>query len=339
MKVSKMKHDFKLVKELYSLPFHELLLKAHNVHLENWDPKDIQISSLLSIKTGSCPENCSYCPQSAHYNTGLKKEPLMDIESVIDAAKKAKEAGVDRFCLGAAWRGPKDSDVEKVGKMVEEIKKLGLETCVTLGLLKDEQAKRLKEYGLDYYNHNIDSSDDFYSKIITTRVFEDRIKTIENLRKHDIKVCCGGILGMGETEDDRVKMIVILANMDPYPESVPINKLIPIPGTPLATQMSVSELDFVRIIALARILMPKTRVRLSAGREDMSHSMQALCFFAGANSIFYGDKLLTANNNSVNSDQDLFDKLGLEIKTPANIDSLDDASKECCHAKKEPCGS
>jgi len=297
---------------IFALPFSEMLYEAQTCHRNHFAPNKVQISTLLSIKTGGCPENCSYCPQSARYQTGLKKEPLMALEEVLAAATKAKEAGASRFCMGAAWRGPKDKDLDQVCEMVTEVKKLGLETCVTLGLLKEGQALRLKEAGLDFYNHNIDTSEDFYSKIITTRTFQDRIDTLDKVRHAGLKVCCGGIIGMGEDNDDRIKMLVTLANLDGPPESVPINKLIRIPGTPLEGQKEVDPFDFVRTIALARILMPQSYIRLSAGREQMSDEMQALCFLAGANSIFYGEKLLTADNSIPEDDQRLFKRLGLE---------------------------
>ncbi|RUP37323.1 MAG: biotin synthase BioB [Acinetobacter sp.] len=299
-------------KLIFNLPFNEIIYEAQTIHRKHFAPNKVQISTLLSIKTGGCPENCSYCPQSAHYQTGLKKEPLMALDDVLMAAKKAKEAGASRFCMGAAWRGPRDEDLEQVCAMVSEVKKLGLETCVTLGLLKDDQALRLKEAGLDFYNHNIDTSEDFYDKIITTRTFQDRIDTLDQVRKAGLKVCCGGIIGMGEDNDDRIKMLVTLANLDEPPESVPINKLIRIPGTPLEGQKEVDPFDFVKTIALARILMPKAYIRLSAGREQMSDEIQALCFLAGANSIFYGEKLLTADNPIPENDQFLFERLGLE---------------------------
>ena len=299
-------------KLIFNLPFNEIIYEAQTIHRKHFTPNEVQISTLLSIKTGSCPENCSYCPQSAHYQTGLKKEPLMALDDVLMAAKKAKEAGASRFCMGAAWRGPRDEDLEQVCAMVSEVKKLGLETCVTLGLLKDDQALRLKEAGLDFYNHNIDTSEEFYNKIITTRTFQDRIDTLNQVRKAGLKVCCGGIIGMGEDNDDRIKMLVTLANLDEPPESVPINKLIRIPGTPLEGQKEVDPFDFVKTIALARILMPKSYIRLSAGREQMSDEMQALCFLAGANSIFYGEKLLTADNPIPENDHLLFERLGLE---------------------------
>ncbi|MCE2991607.1 MAG: biotin synthase BioB [Alphaproteobacteria bacterium] len=299
-------------KLIFNLPFNEIIYEAQTIHRKHFTPNEVQISTLLSIKTGSCPENCSYCPQSAHYQTGLKKEPLMALDDVLMAAKKAKEAGASRFCMGAAWRGPRDEDLEQVCTMVSEVKKLGLETCVTLGLLKDDQALRLKEAGLDFYNHNIDTSEEFYNKIITTRTFQDRIDTLDQVRKAGLKVCCGGIIGMGEDNDDRIKMLVTLANLDKPPESVPINKLIRIPGTPLEGQREVDPFDFVKTIALARILMPHSYIRLSAGREQMSDEMQALCLLAGANSIFYGEKLLTADNPIPENDQFLFERLGLE---------------------------
>jgi biotin synthase len=306
------KWDLEQAREVFHLPLNQLLYEAQTVHKEHFNPNTIQISALLSIKTGGCPENCSYCPQSAHYKTELKKEPLMDLEDVVKAAKKAKESGVSRFCMGAAWRGPRDEDLSSVCTMISEVKKLGLETCVTLGLLKNGQAERLTAAGLDFYNHNIDTSEEFYDKIITTRAFEDRLATLEQVRKAGIKVCCGGIIGMGETNDDRMRMLVILANMETPPESVPINKLIRIPGTPLADQEEVDPFDFIRIIALSRIMMPKSYVRLSAGREQMSDEMQALCFMAGANSIFYGETLLTADNPIPEQDELLFKRLGLQ---------------------------
>jgi biotin synthase len=297
---------------IFYLPFPELIYKAQEAHRTHFDPKIIQTSTLLNIKTGSCHENCSYCPQSAHYNTGLTKEPLMEIEAILEAAKKAKEAGSTRFCMGAAWRGPRDNDLDKVCQAVKEIKKLGLESCVTLGLLKDHQAEKLKEAGVDFYNHNIDTSEEFYDKIITTRTFQDRIDTLKKVREAGLKVCCGVILGMGETDTDRLKMLVTLANFDQHPESVPINKLIRIPGTPLAEEPSVDSFTFVRTIALAKIMMPGSYIRLSAGREQMSEEFQALCFLAGVNSIFYGEKLLTTNNPLPEKDRKLFAKLGLK---------------------------
>lgn len=299
--------------EIFNLNFPDLIYKAQTIHRENFEPNKVQVSTLLSIKTGSCPENCSYCPQSGHFKTGLAKQKLMDLDQVLELAKRAKELGSTRFCMGAAWRGPNDADLEKVCEMVSEVKKMGLETCVTLGLLKDNQVGMLKNAGLDFYNHNIDTSEDYYDKIITTRTFADRIDTIEKVRAGGIKVCCGGILGMGETNEDRIKMLVLLANMEEQPESVPINKLIKIPGTPLANADDIDMIDFVRTVALARILMPKSFIRLSAGRENMSQELQSLCFLAGVNSIFYGEKLLTAGNAKPEQDDNLFSKLGLEM--------------------------
>lgn len=299
-------------KSIFSLSLNEIIYEAQTIHRKYFTPNKIQISTLLSIKTGGCPENCSYCPQSAHYQTQVKKEPLMALNTVLEAAQKAKEAGASRFCMGAAWRGPRDEDLNQVCVMVSEVKKLGLETCVTLGLLKNDQASRLKAAGLDFYNHNIDTSEDFYDKIITTRTFQDRMDTLDKVRKAGVKICCGGIIGMGEDNEDRIKMLVTLANLDEPPESVPINKLIRIPGTPLQGQEKVDSFDFVKTIALARILMPKSYIRLSAGRDQMSDEMQALCFLAGANSIFYGEKLLTTDNPIPEKDQLLFKRLGLE---------------------------
>ncbi|AXI24643.1 biotin synthase [Cardinium endosymbiont of Sogatella furcifera] len=300
------------IDKIFSLPFPELIYTAQGVHRTRFNGHEVQISTLLSIKTGSCPENCSYCPQSAHYDTGLKKEPLSKISEVIEAAKRAKEAGSTRFCMGAAWRGPRDQDLKIVCEMVREVKKLGVETCVTLGLLKDYQANMLKEAGLDFYNHNVDTSQEYYDKIITTRTFKDRLDTLEHVRSAGIKVCCGGILGMGETNQDRIKMLILLANMEEPPESVPINMLMKIPGTPLEHVADVDPFDFVRTIAIARIIMPTSYIRLSAGREKMSDELQALCFLAGANSIFYGEKLLTAQNPVPEQDEFLLQRLGLK---------------------------
>ena len=298
--------------QLFNLPFNELMYQAQTIHRNHFDPNSVQISTLLSIKTGHCPEDCSYCPQSAHYKTGLQKEPLMELKDVLEAATRAKEAGSTRFCMGAAWRGPSEKDLNTVCEMVTEVKKLGLETCVTLGLLKDEQATQLKEAGLDFYNHNIDTSPEYYEQIISTRTFQDRLDTLSRVRQSGVKVCSGGILGLGETNTDRIGMLIALANLDEPPESVPINKLIKIPGTPLAQQTDVDCFDFVRTIALARIIMPNTMIRLSAGREQMSDELQALCFMAGANSIFYGEKLLTAANPVPEEDHALFNRLGLK---------------------------
>lgn len=310
-------------RSIFNLPLTELLYEAQTVHRKNFTPNEVQISTLLSIKTGSCPENCSYCPQSAHYKTGVKKETLMGLEAILSAAKKAKEAGASRFCMGAAWRGPKNDDLNQVCAVVSEVKKLGLETCVTLGLLKEGQAESLKEAGLDFYNHNIDTSEEFYNEIITTRTFQDRLDTIDKVRQSGLKVCCGGIIGMGETNDDRIKMLMTLANLDEPPESVPINKLIRVPGTPLENQAAVDPFDFIRTIALARILMSQSYVRLSAGREQMSDEMQAMCFMAGANSIFYGEKLLVTPNPVPEKDEALFQRLGLKKMQLKVFDSAD----------------
>jgi biotin synthase len=303
------------IQALFDTPFNDLLFRAHTVHRENFDANAVQISTLLSIKTGACPEDCSYCPQSVRYDTGLEKEALMEIDAVIKAAKEAKQNGASRFCMGAAWRSPKDRDLDKVTKMVEEVKSLGMETCVTLGMLKDDQAKRLKDAGLDYYNHNIDTSEDYYGEVITTRTFQDRLDTLDTVRDAGINVCCGGIVGMGEEETDRAKLLQTLANMDPQPESVPINQLVQVAGTPLEGVEQIDSLEFIKTIAVARILMPKSQVRLSAGRSEMSDEMQAMCFFAGANSIFYGDQLLTTENPSESADHQLFKRLGIHPAT------------------------
>jgi len=308
------------IQALFELPFNDLLFKAHTIHRENFDPNAVQISTLLSIKTGACPEDCTYCPQSVRYDTGLEKEALMEIRAVVDAAKEAKENGASRFCMGAAWRSPKDRDLNKVTKMVEEVKALGMETCVTLGMLEDSQAQRLKDAGLDYYNHNIDTSEEYYKEIVTTRSYQDRLDTIDNVRKAGINVCSGGIVGMGEKTDDRAKMLHTLANMEHPPESVPINKLVQVKGTPLDGMDGSEEIDsleFIKTIAVARITMPKSQVRLSAGRSEMSDEMQAMCFFAGANSIFYGDQLLTTENPSESADHQLFKRLGIHPAKPA----------------------
>ena len=299
------------VRALFALPFPELIFRAAQVHRDNFDPSEVQISTLLSIKTGGCPEDCAYCPQSAKFETGVRAEKLMDLEAVLAEARAAKAGGASRFCMGAAWRSPKDRDLEKVCDMVEGVKALGLETCVTLGMLTGEQAKRLKTCGLDYYNHNLDTSPEFYGEIISTRTYQDRLDTLGHVRAAGINVCCGGIVGMGEKLDDRVGMIATLASLPVHPESVPINMLVRVEGTPLAQTAAIEPLDFVRTIAVARITMPASMVRLSAGREDMSEETQALCFLAGANSIFYGPKLLTTPNPGRDRDMALLDKLGL----------------------------
>jgi biotin synthase len=307
------KHDWQVreVLNLFALPFSDLVFKAAEIHRANHNPNAVQISTLLSIKTGSCPENCKYCPQSAHYNTGLEKESLMEISKILDAAKDAKKAGASRFCMGAAWRNLNDRDVEKVCQIVDEVKKTGLETCMTLGMLTDSQSKKLKEAGLDYYNHNIDSSPEFYSEIISTRNFEDRLNTLKNVREAGLNVCSGGIVGMGEKLEDRAKMLIVLANLPTHPQSVPINMLVKVAGTPLDKVEDLDQFDFIRTIAVARIMMPKSVVRLSAGRENMNEQTQALCFLAGANSIFYGEKLLTTSNPEMERDSKLLKKLGI----------------------------
>lgn len=314
MSLTQIRHDWQVeeVLALYGLPFNDLLFQAQTIHRENFNPNEIQVSSLLSIKTGSCSEDCGYCPQSARYDSGLKPEPLMPICDVLQAAQQAKENGATRFCMGAAWRKPKDSDIERVVEMVQGVKALGMETCVTLGMLTDSQTQRLKEGGLDYYNHNLDTSEDYYSEIITTRTYQDRIDTLDRVRNAGINVCCGGIVGMGESDVDRAKLLLQLANMPNHPESVPVNMLVQVEGTPLMGTEELDPLMFVRTIAVARIMMPKSRVRLSAGRNEMSDEMQALCFLAGANSIFYGDKLLTTDNPMTNRDLALFERLGLK---------------------------
>jgi len=314
MPATQIRHDWQAaeVLALYALPFNDLLFKAQTIHRENFNPNEVQISSLLSIKTGSCSEDCGYCPQSARYDSGLTPEPLMPIDDVLRAAEQAKAQGASRFCMGAAWRKPKDSDIERVVEMVQGVKALGMETCVTLGMLTDTQTERLKESGLDYYNHNLDTSEDYYSEVITTRTYQDRLDTLERVRNAGINVCCGGIVGMGESDLDRAQLLMQLANLPQHPESVPVNMLVQVEGTPLMGTEQLDPLIFVRTIAAARIMMPKSRVRLSAGRNEMSDEMQALCFFAGANSIFYGDKLLTTDNPMTNHDLNLFARLGLQ---------------------------
>jgi biotin synthase len=304
---------------LYELPFMDLLFRAQTVHRLSFDPNKIQKSRLLSIKTGGCAEDCGYCSQSAHHASGLKASKLMEVERVIVEAKKAKESGATRYCMGAAWRSPKARDMDTVVAMVEGVKALGMETCMTLGMLSDEDIAKLSHAGLDYYNHNVDTSETFYSKVITTRTYADRLDTLARVREAGMKVCSGGIVGMGEETQDRVDMLVTLANLEEHPESVPINMLIAIPGTPLEKVERLDPIDFVRTIGLARIMMPKSFVRLSAGRTEMSDETQALCFFAGANSIFAGDTLLTAGNPGEDADGRLFAKLGLEPLALQNV--------------------
>jgi biotin synthase len=309
------RHDWTLpeARALLDQPFNDLVFEAQTVHRRYFDPNEVQVSSLLSIKTGSCSEDCAYCPQSAHHQTGLSAESLMPIQEVLDAARRAKEQGAGRFCMGAAWRSPTDRDIDRVCEMVEGVKSLGMETCVTLGMLTDTQTERLKGAGLDYYNHNLDTSEAYYSEIITTRTYQDRLDTLERVRNHGLNVCCGGIVGMGEGPEDRAGLLLQLANLPAHPESVPINLLVQVEGTPLASLDSLDPLEFVRTIAAARIMMPRSRVRLSAGRTDMTDELQALCFLAGANSIFYGERLLTTDNPVADSDKRLFDRLGLRM--------------------------
>ena len=299
------------VAELFALPINDLLFKAQSIHRRAFDPNQVQVSTLLSIKTGRCPEDCAYCPQSIRYDTGLGDHPLMRIEEVRKAAQRAKAAGATRFCMGASLRGPKQQDLAPIVEMVAEVKSLGLETCVTLGLLRDGQAEQLKQAGLDYYNHNLDTSESFYPEIITTRTYADRLDTLKQVRDAGVKVCCGGILGLGESRQDRIEFLHTLATLPAHPDSVPINRLVAIAGTPLEDAPELDPIEFVRSIAVARILMPRSELRLSAGRTDFSDEMQALCFFAGANSIFYGDKLLTTDNPGTNDDDALFSRLGL----------------------------
>ena len=307
------RHDWTLteIKALFDQPFNDLVFQAQTIHRQNFDPNAVQISSLLSIKTGACPEDCSYCPQSAKYDTGLERERLLPLEEVKQAALNAKQNGASRFCMGAAWRNPTDKNLDKVIEMISTVKDLGMETCVTLGMLTQPQSKKLKEAGLDYYNHNLDTSPEYYKDIITTRTYQDRLDTLENVRSENINVCCGGIVGMGETEKDRSALLQQLANLPEHPQSVPINLLVQVENTPLHGTEVLDPIVFVRTIAVARIIMPKSAVRLSAGRNDMSDEMQALCFVAGANSIFYGDTLLTTPNPDENKDLELFEKLGI----------------------------
>jgi biotin synthase len=296
---------------LFNLPFHDLLFRAQQMHRQHFDPTEVELATLLSIKTGGCAEDCGYCPQSAHHDAGVKAQKMLELETVLDAARQAKASGATRFCMGAAWREPKDRDLEQVEQMVREVKALGLETCATLGMLGDGQAERLKDAGLDYYNHNLDTAPEFYGNVITTRDYKDRLDTLERVRGVGIKVCCGGIVGMGESRRQRAALIAQLANLTPYPESVPVNNLVQVEGTPLHGTEPLDPLEFVRTIAVARITMPKARVRLSAGRREMGEAVQALCFLAGANSIFYGDKLLTTGNPDADADRALLEKLGM----------------------------
>ena len=307
------RHDWTLaeIKALFARPFNDLLFEAQTLHRANFDPNAVQVSTLLSIKTGACPEDCAYCPQSAKYDTGLERERLLPLEEVREAASAARDNGATRFCMGAAWRNPTDKNLDKVIDMIRAVKELGMESCVTLGMLTREQTRRLKEAGLDYYNHNLDTSPEYYREIITTRTYQDRLDTLENLREEDINVCCGGIIGMGESETDRAALLQQLANLPEHPQSVPINLLVQVENTPLYGTDELDGIEFVRSIAVARILMPRSVVRLSAGRTEMTDELQALCFLAGANSIFYGDTLLTTPNPEQNRDRQLFDRLGI----------------------------
>lgn len=308
--------------QIYQLPFNDLLFRAQQTHRAHFNPNEIQVSTLLSIKTGACPEDCAYCPQSAHYPPGRAVERLLPLAEVLDVAREARSQGATRFCMGAAWRSPKPRELHEVMKMVEGVKALGLETCVTLGMLDASQARQLKEAGLDYYNHNLDTSPEYYNQVISTRSYRERLDTLAHVRDAGINVCCGGILGMGEDVDDRVGLLVQLATLPSHPENVPINLLVQVEGTPLAGTEALDPLEFVRTVALARILMPGSYVRLSAGREEMSDEMQALCFFAGANSIFYGEKLLTTNNPTRTRDRNLLNRLGM---TPSAGNGASDA--------------
>jgi biotin synthase len=307
------RHDWSRdeVRLLFALPFNELLYRAQTVHRRHFDPSAVQVSTLLSIKTGGCPEDCGYCPQSVHYDTGLEPEALLDVEEVVTAARRARETGATRFCMGAAWRNPRGRNFERVLEMVRRVRAEGLETCATLGMLDEEQTRALKQAGLDYYNHNLDTSPEFYGEIITTRSYQDRLDTLGHVRDAGINVCCGGIVGLGESRDDRVSLLCELANLPEHPGSVPINQLVKVAGTPLENEPGIEPLEFVRTIAVARLMMPASWVRLSAGRSAMSDELQALCFFAGANSIFYGEKLLTTGNPDTARDDALFETLGL----------------------------
>lgn len=329
-----LRHDWTTaeVNALFALPFNDLLYQAHCVYRRRFDPNAVQVSTLLSIKTGACPEDCAYCPQSARYDTGLQREQLLPVEQVLAAARLAKERGASRFCMGAAWRHPKDRDLEQVIAMVQGVKALGLETCVTLGMLTARQALRLKAAGLDYYNHNLDTSPEFYGNIITTRTYQERLDTLDHVRAAEINVCAGGIIGMGEAVADRAGLLMALANLPKHPESVPINMLVQVEGTPLYDTAKLDGLEFVRTVAVARILMPRSFVRLSAGRSDMSDELQALCFFAGANSIFYGEKLLTTDNPETDRDRRLFERLGIKplaVDVPA-AESAEPPEKAAC---------
>jgi biotin synthase len=318
---------------LYDLPFNDLLFRAQTVHREHFDPNTVQLSTLLSIKTGGCPEDCAYCPQSSHHDTGLKAEKLMAVDDVLKAAQVAKSNGATRFCMGAAWRNPKDQHLEPIRDMIRGVKAMGLETCVTLGMLEAHQAASLRDAGLDYYNHNLDTSPEFYGQIISTRTYQDRLDTLEHVRDAGINVCCGGIVGMGESRRERAGLITQLANMEPYPESVPINNLVQVEGTPLNHTAPLDPFEFVRTIAVARITMPRAMVRLSAGREQMDEALQALCFLAGANSIFYGDQLLTTSNPQAEADRALLERLGMKAEASRQTAEQPACETKCGHAE------
>ena len=327
MSLNGIRHDWVLseVMDIFQLPFNDLIFKAQTIHRQYFDANKVQVSTLLSIKTGACPEDCKYCPQSIHHDTGLEKEKLLEVQRVVEEAKAAKAVGATRFCMGAAWKHPTNRDMPYLLEMVKGVKALGMETCMTLGLLSQLQAYALADAGLDFYNHNLDTSPEFYQQIITTRTYSERLQTLAYVREAGIKICSGGILGMGETLKDRANLLIQLANLDQHPESVPINNLVKVKGTPLANEKDIEPFDFIRMLAVARIMMPKSYIRLSAGREQMNEQMQALAFLAGANSIFYGDKLLTTSNPQVDKDNALFFKLG--ISPEKNQDYSDEVHK------------
>ena len=320
------RNDWRLeeVRGLFELPLFDLLYQAHGVHREHFPPNEVQVSTLLSVKTGACPEDCAYCPQSIRHDTGLPVDPLLEVDEVLERARAARAAGATRFCMGAAWRNPKPKQLAAVAEMIRQVRALGLETCATLGMLKPDQARELREAGLDYYNHNLDTSEAFYPEIISTRSYADRLETLQNVRDAGLKLCCGGILGMGEGREDRVALLHTLATLPAHPESVPINQLVRVPGTPLEDAAPLDPFEFIRTIAVARILMPGSHLRLSAGRSEMSEEMQALAFFAGANSVFYGEKLLTTPNPDADGDMALFQRLGLKPE-PGAADARGDA--------------
>ena len=328
-----LRHDWSIaeIEAMFAMPFNDLVFKAQSLHRQHFNPNEVQVSTLLSIKTGACPEDCKYCPQSGHYHTEVERERLLEVEKVLEEARKAKAVGATRFCMGAAWKNPKERDMPYVMSMVKGVKELGLETCMTLGMLNADQAAQLAGAGLDYYNHNLDTSPEFYGEIITTRTYQDRLNTLSNVRDAGMKICSGGIVGLGESKRDRAGLLQQLANLEVHPESVPINMLVKVKGTPLENVEDLDPIEFVRTIAVARILMPQSHVRLSAGRENMSDEMQALCFMAGANSIFYGNKLLTTANPEANRDLQLFKRLG--INTEQRHDADDETTEAVLNAK------